>query len=503
MHPNQADFSECDILITGATVYSGLDGTCRVTDVSIRDDRILGVEPFRGRAGRVVSGEGMVLCPGFIDVHSHDDFIALLQPSLEAKVSQGVTTSIVGNCGIGAAPRGGAEAWMARFHPGEEVPAYQSMAEYMSLLDGCGLGINVAVLGAHGVLREAVSGIARRPLLKSEELSLKRTLEESLSAGIIGLSSGLIYEPGCYASHHELLDLLQTFQGDLGLYTTHLRNEADQLLEAVKEAIDLAEGSGVRLQLSHHKAHGRNNWGKVKASLSLVDDALVRGVEVALDQYPYPAGSTVLSAIVQNGGVSGENSRLGTLDPEDLVLSKFSPFPHYEGKSLGTIMKDRGLSRALAAEWVLSEDPDAWVIVFAMCEEDIETVMRHPKTLFGSDGIPTRTGKPHPRLYGTFPRILGRYVRERGVLSLGEAISRMTRLSAEQFQLAQRGAVLPGYFADLVLLHPEAVLDEASYEDPRQAPRGIPYVLVNGRFAVDNGQVMESRSGRLLRRQPS
>ena len=489
--------TKADWVIRGALVYDGISREPTVFDVAIMSDRIVAIGPDLPAASREVAAAGLCLAPGFVDVHSHDDFVLFLDPHLPFKALQGVTTEIVGNCGIGPAPSSGSRPWMERFHPGAVFPEFLDTFGYIAAVDEAAPALNIAVLAGHGSLREAAAPGSRGALSRVEQVKLEALYEEAVAAGVVGLSSGLIYEPGCHADEAELIALLRRGREMAPLYTTHLRNEADHLLLAVEEAIRIADAAGVGLQLSHHKAHGRNNWGRVKDSLALVDRALERGLDVALDVYPYTAGSTILSAIVEGLGGS---SRLGKLDPEDVVVATMSGHEELEGSNLADLMRRWSVSKEEAAAEVLRLDPGAWVIIHAMSEDDVETVIRHPRTLFGSDGIPTTAGRPHPRLYGTFPRVLGHYTRERGLLVLGETIRRLTSVAAARFGLVDRGAIRPGAFADLVLFDAASVLDQATYEDPRRPPPGIEAVWVNGRRVVEGGRHTGERPGRALRR---
>lgn len=312
------------------------------------------------------------------------------------------------------------------------------------------------------------------------------------------MSSGLIYEPGCHALAEELWALARRLPSNAS-YTTHIRNEADLLVEAVQEALELCEQTGARLQLSHHKANGRNNWGRVVESLALVDAARARGRDVWLDVYPYAAGSTLLSAVVASGRLTGQSS-MGTILPDDVVLASVAGRPELEGRALGELSHRWGLDVSAATRRVLEADADSWVVIHGMCEEDVRRVLRHPASMIGSDGIPRPGGRPHPRLYGTFPRVLGHYARDAGVLSLEAAIYKMTDLPARCFGLHRRGRIAPGYFADLVLFDPATLRDGSTFEEPRRPPRGLYDVYVNGRAVVRRGQHLGTRPGRALRR---
>ncbi len=493
-----------DLVIRGAEIYDGSGGPTFRGDVAVDDERISSVRSHDAgglveRGGVEVQADGLALAPGFIDVHAHDDFAALFEPELPFKVLQGVTTEVVGNCGMGAAPFGPAQDVLRVFHPGRALPAWQGFAGFFERLESEPASVNLAVLAGHGTLRGEVMPGARRPADSGERLAWRRLLAEALDAGVVGLSSGLIYEPGRHADRTELFELAVDLEREHALYTTHLRSESDGLLEAVDEAIELCERSGVGLQLSHHKAYGRRNWGRVGSSLERIDAARARGLDVALDQYPYTAGSTLLSSVVSRGAIDAAESGQSELRAEDVAVASALGHPELEGKTLAELLADWGMTAREAAERLLSFDTDCWVVVHAMCEDDVRRVLRHPATMIGSDGIPNERGRPHPRLFGTFPRVLGHYARREGQLSLAEAIHKMTGLPAQRFRLSGRGHVSAGSFADLVLFDPNTIVDQATFEDPRQPPQGIKAVWVNGRLVVRDLQHLRTRPGRVLR----
>lgn len=486
-----------EIVIRGALLIDGTSSDSRRADVAVSDDRIARVGSVAGRGAVEVDGRGFLLTPGFVDVHAHDDFVALFAPELRFKLLQGVTTEIVGNCGIGAAPRPAAEDWFERLHPDRRLPSYSTYAGYVHLLDEIGPALNIAVLAGHGAMRRAVAPDSRGPLSSVEHKAIRAELDSALDAGVVGLSTGLIYEPGLHATHAELLPLARRLAEVGGIYATHLRDEGDQLLAAVDEALELGLQSGVSVQLSHHKAQGRKNWGRVQQSLERVDRARQQQ-DVWLDQYPYTAGSTVLEALLRKKGSRG-TSRLDEMLPADVVVSSVTGHPDLSGRSLEHLMEAWCCTMQDAAARVLDLDPGAWVVVFSMSERDVRRVMTHPATLFGSDGLPT-TGTPHPRLWGTFPRVLGRYVRREQVLSIETAVAKMTSLPARRFGLLDRGRIEEGLAADLVLLDPERIDEGGSYEEPERPPLGIHSVWVNGRLAVREGICTGTRAGRFLPR---
>jgi len=327
-------------------------------------------------------------------------------------------------------------------------------------------------------------------------------VREGVGAGAVGLSTGLIYEPGRYARTDEIVALARELGGPAGgLYASHMRNEADGLLDAVREAIRIGEDAGVPVQISHHKASGRNNWGRVRDSLRLIDEARARGLDVTADQYPYVAGSTSLAAVLQNGGFRADSpGGLGQLGGGDVLVASAPKHPEWEGRTVAALASSWSLGAEAAAHRIVEGEGEAcFVVVFTMDEADVRTVMAHPTTMIGSDGVPTG-GKPHPRLYGCFARVLGHYVRDEKVLDLATAVHRMTGMSARKFQLADRGAVRAGAFADLVVFDPARIADTATYESPRRAPTGIRAVYVNGVAVARDGVHTGARPGRALRR---
>lgn len=492
----------CDLVIKDAFLIDGSGASAQRAHVGVQGDRVVLIAPAAKdgvpTARETIDAQGKVLCPGFVDVHSHDDFASLFDPLLEFKALQGVTSEVVGNCGIGAAPFPGAEDWYEKLHPSRELPSYEDYEGYFQRLEDQPPSLNLAVLAGHGALRQAVAPGATRPLHLEELTALERALERALEAGVAGMSAGLIYDPGVHADRRELTRLARRLRDHAPLFTVHLRSEADELLSAVQEAVEIAQEAEVGLQLSHHKAHGRNNWGAVGQSLQLVDRARAEGLDVWLDQYPYAAGSTILRAVVDRGGLAG-GPALGKLLAEDIVVASCPNERAFEGQTLAQLARTLDVAEMSVAERILELDPGTWVVVHAMAEEDVETVMRHPNTLFGSDGLPISGGRPHPRLWGTFPRILGHYCRERGVLTLERAIEKMTRLAALRFGLTDRGEVRPGSFADLVLFDSDEIAAGSSYETPTEPPRGIVGVWVNGVRVVRDGVHTGMRPGRALR----
>lgn len=490
-----------DLVIRGGTVLDGTGAPGVRGDVAVDGDRITAVGAVTGRGAVEVDARGLAVCPGFIDVHSHDDFAVLLDPAMPFKVMQGVTTDVVGNCGSGVTPYAAAWARFGRMHGGATPPAeWKGTAGYLARVDEVSPSLNVAVLVGHGTARfGAMGGVARRAPTAAELDRMRDLVREGADAGAVGLSTGLIYEPGKYAATEEVVALARALEGR-GLYATHMRNEAERLLEAVAEAIRIGEEAGVPVQISHHKVGGRENWGKVRESLALIEAARAHGLDVTADQYPYTAGSTSLAAVVDNGAFRGGEGGIGRLAAEDVLIASAPRHPEREGRRLSDFCGEWGLDAQGAAERLVREEGEGcFVVVFVMDEADVRTVMAHPTTMIGSDGVPAGS-KPHPRLYGCFPRVLGRYVREERVLDLPTAVHRMTGMPAARFGLAGRGVVRPGAFADLVVFDPARVADTATYEEPCAFPAGIHAVYVNGVAVARDGRHTGARPGRALRR---
>ena len=490
-----------DLVIRGGTVYDGTGAPGVRADVAVRGDRVAVVGSVAERGREELDARGLAVAPGFIDVHSHDDFAVLLEPEMPFKVLQGVTSDVVGNCGSGVVPFDAGLARFRRMHPDANPEPWDGFAGYLARVEQARPSCNVAVLMGHGSLRRGAMGMEPRAPAAGELDRMKAWVREGVSAGAVGLSTGLIYEPGRYAKTDEVIALARELGAGGGLYASHMRNEAEGLLDAVREAIRIGEEAGVPVQISHHKASGRRNWGRVRDSLRLIEEAQARGLDVTADQYPYTAGSTSLAAVIQNGAFRSDSpGGLGQLDGGDVLIASAPGRADWEGRTIATLASGWDVSAAAAADRVVAEVGDAcFVVLFTMSEDDVKTVLAHPSTMIGSDGVPTG-GKPHPRLYGCFARVLGRYVRDERVLDLPTALHRMTGMPAAKFQLRDRGVVRAGAFADLVVFDPARIADVATYGDPRRAPAGMRAVYVNGTAVARDGQHTGARPGRALRR---
>ncbi len=484
-----------DLLIRGGDIIDGTGAPPFRADLAVRDGRIAAVGSIDGTAARVLDAAGLAVSPGFIDVHAHDDGAVFSTP-MDFKLMQGVTTDIVGNCGAGLAPRDPARPPL----PGTELilgetpkAEWRTFGEYMEAVQSASLAINVGCFVPHGAVRYCTLGMDRRAPDESELSQMRDDVAEGMAAGALGLSTGLIYPPGAFAETEEIITLATIAAEYGGLYMTHMRDEGERLLEAIGEAVRIAREAGLPLEISHHKAAGRDNWGKTAQSIALIEKQRDAGLDITFDAYPYTAASTVLAVM----------ARRREAGPDEVIIASVRDRPEYEGKSLAQLAITLGVTADEAAQRVLGADPGAVAVFFMMDEADVRRVLAHPLCMIGSDGIPSPTGKPHPRLYGTFPRVFGTYVREERLFLLEEGVRKMTSLPARRFGLTDRGQLREGYAADVVIFNPETIADRATYEEPRQYPTGIEYVIVNGKIAAKRGQQTSARAGHLLRRDGS
>ena len=435
-----------------------------------------------GAAKQEVDGGGAYLSPGFIDTHAHDDGAFFRHPGMEFKLAQGVTTVVSGNCGFSAIPADPSKDSVAAsggILAGMEGE-FTDLDGYFEAVLARQPAINNMMLVGHNTVRSIVMGEAKTAPSAAQLLEMGGHVNQALEQGACGFSSGLIYRPGRYSETEEVVELARYAGQADALYTTHMRNEADHLLEAVEEALTIGQQADVHVHISHHKAAGQANWGKVKDSLNRVDTALQAGQRVTLDVYPYTAGSGRMIEYFNLDRIS--------LDLAAVIRIASCPaFRHYEGRMLTDIAAEQGLALDEAVRQVLTapKGDRTICIQFIIDEADVETNLAHPDMMVGSDGIPDLRGRPHPRLFGTFPRVLGHYVRKRGILSLPEAVRRMTSVAANTFGMHQRGLLQEGYWADLVLFDPASIIDTATYDDPKQEPDGISAVWVNGKLALD------------------
>ena len=531
-----------DIVIKNGLIVDGTGRPGFHGDVGICGDRIAQVGELETIGARILDVEGCVVAPGFIDIHSHTDELVLANPTCESKLTQGVTTEVSGNCGDSPAPRGrkldeaAYKSWLSEY--GIE-PCWKSMGEYLSNLDRFPMAINYATFVGHGVVRAGVVGYDDRKATAEELAEMRRLVVQAVKEGAFGLSSGLIYPPGCYGDTEELIELCRGMTEYGGIYSTHMRNEADGVVDAVNEALRIGREAGVGVQISHHKGCGRKAWGLVKDSLAVIDEARAKGFDVWADQYPYVATSTGLGIMlpkwVHDGGREALLSKLR--DPEQrcrikdellrdmkdgyladsggwdsvVVSSVKQEKNHFcEGLNITEIAKRFGKHPIDATmDLLLEENGSVGMMHFVINEDDVAFVMRHSAVVIGSDATarantgPLSSGKAHPRAYGTFARVLGKYSREDGILTLEEAVAKMTGRTAKRLSMAGRGFLSEGCYADITIFDPNTIMDEATFENPRRHAIGIKYVLVNGEVVLDNGfiaDISKRGPGRVLRR---
>lgn len=474
---------DVDLLLRDALLFDGTAAPRRLADVAIAGGRIADVGALAGRqADRVIDLHGMALAPGFIDVHTHDDRLLLADPSMAPKLSQGVTSVVAGNCGISLAPLGSHEAVpplnLVANGPGQR---FDSFAAYFAALQARPPAVNLAALVGHTTLRVVTMRDLDRAADSAEIARMQALVHEALQAGVLGLSTGTYYAPASAATAAEIRAVCEPLRGSGALIASHIRDEGEQVLESMAEAMAIAEALGVRQVISHHKVVGRANFGRSRETLALLDRAR-ESSDVCLDCYPYTASSTVL--------------RKDTARQASRTLVAWSKTrPEAAGRDLDELARESGLD----VEAMIDALQPAGAIYFSMDEADVERILAHPQTMVGSDGLPHDV-RPHPRLWGTFPRVLGRYARDGGVFSLEEAVFRMTGNAARVFGLADRGRIAAGAAADIVLFDAARVLDRATYEKPFEPAAGICRVLVNGDTVWQDGAATDRRPGRLLRR---
>lgn len=522
-----------DVIIRDGMVVDGTGSPARRVDIGVERDTITALDNLQGaQAAETIVAQSLHVCPGFIDIHAHSDFNILVAPPGRSKVLQGVTTEVCGNCGMSAAPLIGAtrkqrEASLA--HLGITL-TWTSLQEFSERVARQGLLCNIVPLIGHGNIRGAVIGYDNRHPTADEFAQMRALLEQELGAGGWGMSSGLIYPPGRYASCEELIELCRTAARYHRLYTTHLRSEGDRLLEAVTEAIAIGKQAGIPVQISHLKTLGKQNWHKLPEVFSLIEKAREEGLRLTADRYPYTAASTDLDAVlpawVCEGGNAAELARLKKPGvraqlvcelrqtergfAEEILIARVASEKNkaLEGRLLSDIAERRKQSPVdTLLDLLIEEELRVDAIFFSMSEDNLREILKKDYVMIGSDASvwdatgPLSSGKPHPRGFGTFPRVLGKYVRDEQILELEEAVRKMTGLPAETFGIADRGVIRKGCKADLVLFNLAEIKDTATYEQPHQFPSGIVRVMVNGQWVVKDSNLTGTLPGKLLLRQ--
>src|SRR5215470_2696422 len=526
------------LLVKNGSLIDGSGAPARPADVAVDGDRIVAVGPsLTGEAARVIDAAGKVVSPGFIDMHSHSDLFYFACPSAESKVRQGVTTEVVGMCSFSQAPlradqREIVQGWAGGIGASLDL-RWETFAQYLDALRSVRPSVNIAHFVGHGALRIAAMRSEARPASADDLKGMQRLLGEAMDAGAFGFSTGLVYAPSAYSNTDELIALAKSISSRGGYYFSHIRGESSMLLDSINEAIRIGEEGGVGVQVSHVKASGKENWPKIDAALRLFETTRARGVDVLGDVYPYNAGSTKLDnmmpAWAHDGGIGKllerladkatrrriveecliDGERWGTVSQGgigfDQVFIATCKRRELEGLNLAQIARQSGMAPAeVLMNLLLEEKCTVGMVSFSQSIENVSKVLAHPALMVGSDSIPLyegdgdRPGKPHPRTYGTFPRVLGEYARERRLFSLETAVHKMTGMPAARLGLSDRGVVRAGAVADLVVFDPATVKDESTYPDPHRYPSGIPYVVVNGHVAVDGDRLSGPGAGRVL-----
>lgn len=532
-----------DVLIINGRIIDGTGNPWFEADIGISNGKIHEIGKLKGsKADEVIDAHKLAVCPGFIDIHTHSDLTLLANPKAESKVRQGVTTEAVGNCGFSAAP--------IRKHALENVKTFVqwmtcgaeidfdwlTLSEYLNRLKSAGISVNVAAFAGHGTLRINAMGFENRPAADDEMKEMRRLLTEALKEGAFGMSSGLGYSPACSAGTDELVELCRVVTKYNGIYTTHIRDEGDKIIQAAMEAVEIGRRAGVPVEINHYKPEGRTNWGKVGECVNVIDSSRQGGVDVTYDVYPYVAGEAPITHIcfipswAQEGGKEKLIERLK--DPQvrerikeeskqeswkdcilkiatwdDCLISFCNKSKNLQGKTIAEIARDRKVEPYDALfDLAVAETGAVNMCVFAMNEEVISSMIKNPAALVASDGMSFAPygilgqARPHPRYYGTFVRVLGKYVRQDGVLAFQDAIRKMTSLPAQKLGLRDRGLIKEDFHADIVILDPETVVDKATFTDPHQYAEGVEHVLVNGKIVIDKGKHTGKRAGQVLRK---
>lgn len=525
-----------DRVITNVMILDGTGAKAFSGSVAIQDDTIVDLgEIPEDSSQHVLDGSGMYLAPGFIDIHTHSDSIIFDYPTADSRVKQGITTEVTGNCGYSAAPLSGKRI---RNKTTDSIlddpvtPRWTNVDTYLKQLEATGISVNHCLLVGQGSIRQNAMGLIDREPTADEMKAMIHELEESLEQGAFGLSTGLEYTPGNFTPTEELIELTRVVSRYGAFYASHIRNEQEGLLDAIDEAIEIGRQTNARVQISHLKANGRPNWGNQDAAIAKIEAGRARGVHVFADAYPYPAYSTslssLLSAPMREGGNAEIVKRLRepesraaiarylkrriALSPGDYNLIVISRVSSSKNKTiLGMNLNEIGEAWSIEPvdaliRLLIEENGSVSYVGHGMKPENVAKVLAHPLVMVGSDGSSmapvgsAAQSKPHPRSYGTFPRVLGHYVREEGVLSLPEAIRKMTSMPADQIGLPDRGRIAVGKKADLVLFDRERVEDAATFENPHQYSPGIHHVFVNGEPVVSADHHTSARPGKALRR---
>jgi N-acyl-D-amino-acid deacylase len=536
-----------EILIKNGKIIDGTGNPGFYSDIGIDNEKItfIGKTNSNFKAKKIINAQNLTVTPGFIDIHSHADYTIPFEPKTPSTLQQGITTLVVGMCGASLAPVNPEkkELFDKEFSmaapPGLEYNVtWTKFSEYLDEMKKIGCSSNVAHLIGFGMIRLAVMGYEDRKPTKEELQKMKNYISDAMEAGAFGISTGLIYTPQVYAETTEVLEVAKEVAKYNGLYFSHIRNEGDLVIEAIQEVIDIVEKSGcVGGQIAHHKVAGKVNWERSKETLQLIEETNKRGIDLTCDQYPYNRGATSLITLLppwtHEGGIEKLIERLKDEKTREKIKNdmlegtSFESFvknigwdcifisylesekwsPHI-GKNIAEITQDIGKKDEfeVLCEIIIDEEAKVSMTVKSMGEEDIQRIMKGRYTMIGTDGAsipltgPLSHGKPHPRYFGTFPRILGHYVREKKLMPIETAIRKMTSFPAQRLGLKDRGLIKENMYADLVIFDSEKIIDKATFTDPHQYPEGIDYVIVNGNIIIEKGKQTEIMAGKILRK---
>lgn len=529
---------EFDLLLVNGRIVDGTGNPWYRADVGLKGERIdsiglLGSEDAKRR----IDLDGLVLSPGFIDIHTHSDLTPFVAPEADSHVYQGVTTDVIGNCGGSQAPM--SDYLKERQRPMAEEYGiefdWNTFGEYLAKLESMKVSINLAAFVGQGTVRTAVMGMENRQPTRGELEEMKGHVAEAMEAGAFGVSTGLWYAPSGFAGTEEIIELARVVASYGGIYATHIRGEGDPLIEAVREAIEIGDRAGLPVQISHHKAMGMRNWGKVHETLRMMEEARGRGVEVTADVYAWTANATGLTAMLPHWvhergrgaiierlgdrearerikedmieGIPGWESLVSECGWDRIMITRSPNHEDYEGRTVQELAEKGGVDPYdFAFDLLIEEDCMVGLVIFSIDEEDAMYVMRHPLTMIASDSSAicprgyVGRGKPHPRGYGNAVRFLGTYVREKKLMTLEEGVRKLTSFPARKAGLKDRGMIREGLAADLVAFDPDEIANTATYQDPHRYPRGVHYVLVNGSLVVEKGEHIGTYPGKILRR---
>ncbi len=526
---------EFDLVIKGGHIYDGSGAPPFRADIAISHDSIVAIGKLGNSRGKTeIDASHRAVAPGFIDVHDHSDLSLLVNPKAESVIHQGITTLVSGQCGSSPFPIS-AETWEEEKENAKKNYDldldWKDLMGFLSRLEARGIALNYSTLVGHGSIRGAVMGFADRPPTAEELERMKQEVEANIRNGAFGLSSGLEYTPGSFAGPEEIQALCQVVARQGGIYATHMRDEGDRLIESLDESIAAARASGVRLQISHFKTAYPQNWSKLDEALSRLEQAKHEGIDIFCDRYPYIAASTGLSFFfpvwaregrsedfisrLKDPSLDGrlrayaaeQEKKLGTW--ENVVLSSIPSEKNrrFQGKNILEAAAELGKpAYDFMRDLLVEEEGQVDMISFMMSEDNLKRILAHPLVGVGCDGSAVAPygilsrGKPHPRNYGTFPRVLGKYVREEKILPAEEMIKKITSIPASRFGFSKRGLIKIGFLADLVVFDPETIEDRATWADPHQYPRGIDFVIVNGQVVIDHNESTGRLPGRVLRR---